>query len=425
MPAGNDHYSSSNISGQQVDSPGCKTFKQIGVASPRNARFLWGIMLLLTLYTVTGHAQNNKSGNTLQFKKHIICKEFVSEGVAVGDVNNDGKEDILAGNYWWEAPLWKQHLLHADTLNPVPGYRTTFLNYCMDVNNDGWNDLIRFDQPGGVCRWYQNPKNKGGIWQGHTILASAGMENPAFVDVDRNGRMDLICNDVNTRQVIWLQCPVAANDTIWQRHVISNDSMRATNRYTHGLGWGDVNKDGRNDVIIKSGWWESPADVTAANWTFHPADLGADCANMFAYDVDEEGDMDIISSSAHQYGIWWHEQIVTADGSINWITHEISKLFSQSHCLAFTDINGDGYPDLVTGKRYLAHQDGHDPGSYEPAVLYWFEYIPGKDPQWIPHPIDDNSGIGNSIVVKDINGDELPDIIVSNKKGVFFFEQVR
>ena len=115
----------------------------------------------------------------------------------------------------------------------------------------------------------------------------------------------------------------------------------------------------------------------------------------------------------------------TANGSSNWITHEISKLFSQSHSLAFTDMNGDGHPDLVTGKRYLAHQDGHDPGSYEPAVLYWFEHIPGKDPQWIPHQIDDNSGIGNSIIVKDINGDKLPDIIVSNKKGVFFFEQFK
>jgi len=202
MPAHNDHYSSSNISKQQVDSPECKPFKYIGVVSPNSSGFLFGIMLSLMLCTVTVHAQHNKSSDTLQFKKHTICSAFVSEGVAVGDINNDGKEDILAGNYWWEAPLWKQHLLHADTLDPVPGYRTTFLNFCMDVNNDGWNDLIQFDQPGGVCRWYQNPKNKEGIWQGHTILASAGMENPAFVDVDNNGRMDLICNDVNTRQVI-------------------------------------------------------------------------------------------------------------------------------------------------------------------------------------------------------------------------------
>ena len=201
--------------------------------------------------------------------------------------------------------------------------------------------------------------------------------------------------------------------------------IRLRNGVPHGLGWGDVNKDGRNDVIIRTGWWESPANVTDANWKFHAADFGEECANMYVYDVDEDGDEDIINSSAHKYGIWWHEQTKDANGNIVWVTHEISKLFSQSHCLAFEDMNGDGHPDLITGKRYLAHQDGGDPGSYEPAVLYWFEFIPGKNPQWIPHEIDNNSGIGNRFVVKDINADGLKDIIISNKKGVFFFEQVK
>lgn len=383
------------------------------------------MLLLLLLASLAVNAQTNKKRATVHFKKHVICSQFIAEGAAVGDVNNDGREDILAGNYWWEAPQWNRHLLHADTLDPVPGYSTSFINYCMDVNRDGWSDLIRFDQPGGICRWYENPKNKAGLWRGYTILTNAGIESPAFADVDRDGRMDLVCNDVIIKQVMWLQPPVIKNDTVWQRHIISNDSVRATDRYTHGLGWGDVNKDGRKDAIIKTGWWESPADVTAAGWAFHAADLGADCANMFAYDVDDDGDQDIISSSAHQYGIWWHEQITGTAGNNSWVTHEICKLFSQSHCLAMEDMNGDGYPDLVTGKRYLAHQDGRDPGSYEPSVLYWFEYVPGKHPEWIPHQIDDASGIGNSITVKDINGDRLPDIIVANKKGVFFFEQLK
>ncbi len=365
-----------------------------------------------------------KCQEKISFKKHVISNHFVSEGVAIGDVNHDGRTDILAGNYWYEAPDWKPHLLHADTLNPVPQYSTSFLNYAMDVNNDGWIDLIRFDQPGSVCMWYENPKNKNTLWKGRMILTSAGIESPAFVDVDKDGRNDIICNDTLKKQVIWLKSPVAKNDTTWQRFIISRDSMRATNRYTHGLGWGDINKDGKNDVIIKSGWWQSPADVKQEDWQFHSADLGEDCANMYVIDVDEDGDKDVISSSAHNYGVWWHEQEQDAQGNTIWQTHEISKLFSQSHALVLKDINGDAHPDLITGKRYRAHNDG-DPGAFDAAVLYWFEFIPGKNPQWIPHLIDDNSGIGLSFVVEDINNDKLPDIIISNKKGVFFFEQIR
>ena len=384
---------------------------------------------LIFLFTITCcmvcsvSAQQNKKARQIVFRKHMLSNIFVSEGVATGDVNRDGKMDILAGNYWFQAPDWKRNLIHIDTLNPVPGYSTSFLNYSMDVNNDGWIDLIRFDQPGGVCMWYENPQNKKQLWQAHLILKTAGNENPAFADVDRDGRMDIICNDIIAKEVIWLKSPDTKNDTLWLRYVISNDPVTGTDKYTHGLGWGDINKDGKNDVIIKSGWWQSPENVNNSNWQFHKADFGADCANMFMLDADKDGDGDVISSSAHDYGIWWYEQQQNDSGNPEWIKHTISKIFSESHALALEDINGDGYPDLVTGKRYYAHNGG-DPGGHEPAVLYWYEYIAGKIPQWIPHLIDTNSGIGLSIVVQDINNDKKKDIIISNKKGVFFFEQL-
>ena len=368
-------------------------------------------------------AQQNKKARQVVFRKHILSNIFVSEGVATGDVNRDGKMDILAGNYWFRAPGWKRNLIHTDTLNPVPGYSTSFLNYSMDVNNDGWIDLIRFDQPGGVCMWYENPQNKKQLWQAHLILKTAGNENPAFADVDRDGRMDIICNDIIAKEVIWLKSPATKNDTLWLRHIISNDPGLGTDKYTHGLGWGDINKDGKNDVIIKSGWWQSPENVNTSNWQFHKADFGADCANMFMLDADKDGDGDIISSSAHDYGIWWYEQQQNDTGNPEWIKHTISKIFSESHALALEDINGDGYPDLVTGKRYYAHNGG-DSGGHEPAVLYWYEFMPKKIPTWMPHLIDTNSGIGLSIVVQDINNDKKKDIIISNKKGVFFFEQL-
>ncbi|MBA7658609.1 hypothetical protein ES703_66568 [subsurface metagenome] len=178
-------------------------------------------------------------------------------------------------------------------------------------------------------------------------------------------------------------------------------------------------------MLIKEGWWEAPKDRTKTNWKFHPANLGPDCADMLVYDVDGDGDSDVITSSAHNYGIWWFEQLPAENGS--WFEqHLIFKEFSQPHAIRLVDIDGNGVMDLVTGKRYFAHQ-GKDPGGHEPAVLYWFELRrPRKGGvKFIPHKIDDNSGVGTQFEVTDFNGDGKPDIVTSNKKGVHLFLQTR
>jgi hypothetical protein len=293
----------------------------------------------------------------------------------------------------------------------------------MDVNQDGWIDMIRVGFPGAEARWYENPKNKPGHWASHLLYHSVGNESPMFVDVDGDGRPDLLCNDAVSKKVVWISAPENPGDTAWTAHTISSDTLIGTHMFTHGLGLGDINGDGRKDVIIKSGWWEAPEDRKQSDWKYHPADLGQDCSEMFVLDLDGDGDSDVVSASAHNYGMWWHEQVKQGD-SIAFITHEIFKEFSQSHGMALADINKDGHPDLVTGKRFWAH-NGNDPGEREPAVIYWFEYQPGKQPKWIPHLIDNNSGVGLHVPVEDMNNDNLPDIIISNKKGVFVFEQVK
>ncbi len=384
------------------------------------------LLVLCTLLVAAGLCGQMGSGRAeMRFIKHEVSATFVSEGAAIADVDNDGQKDILAGCYWYKAPNWTRYLIHADTLNPVPGYSTTFINFSLDVNNDGRVDLIRFDQPGGICMWYENPGNTPRLWKGRVLLALAGIENPAFADVDNDGRNDLVCNDAAAKKVIWLKAPLLKNDTTWRVTTISDNPQLATNRYTHGLGVGDINNDGLHDVVVKNGWWQAMANASQSNWQFTAGNLGADCANMHILDCNGDGLADVISSSAHNYGMWWFEQVKLADGTIQWKEHLISKLFSQSHSLILKDINNDGHADLVTGKRYLAHHDGHDAGSYEPSVLYWFEFVPGKQPKWIPHLIDDNSGVGNSFEVADVNSDGLEDIVVSNKKGVYYFEQLK
>lgn len=384
------------------------------------------LIVLLIAFVSVDIYQPKPKVKASNFRKHVITNDFISEGVAVGDVNKDGKIDIIAGAYWFEAPDWKAHeIFPGKTFDPASEYSNSFLNHSMDVNLDGWTDLIEIRFPGTPAVWYENPKNKEGHWKIHPIDDSVGVgnESPNFVDVDGDGRIDILCADTKTRQIVWLRAPASNSSLQWKRYPVSEKNAPATDQFSHGLGFGDVNIDGRKDIISKAGWWEAPEDPTQPNWTFHKADLGEDCSHMHVLDVNSDGLNDVISASAHKYGIWWHEQQIDEKGNKNWKRHLIHDKLSQTHASALEDINGDGYPDFVTGKRFFAHNDTDiDPGAHEPSRLLWLEFTPGAKPFWKVHEIDNDSGSGLNIVVQDMNQNGRLDIVISNKKGVFYFE---
>ena len=221
---------------------------------------------------------------------------------------------------------------------------------------------------------------------------------------------------------------------LWVMHPISEPStpgkeIPGTRKFSHGLGVGDLNGDGRKDVLCTGGWWEQPAKADGKTpWAFHPANLGEACADMYAYDVDGDGKADVLSTSAHKFGIWYHKQR-PADKFGNPAFEKVvlfPKLVSETHAAHLTDIDGDGRPDLVTGKRWWSHGKS-EPGSDGPAAIYWLKNTKGADgiATFTPMTIDEDSGIGTQFEVADINGDGLLDVVTSNKKGVRVIVQQR
>jgi hypothetical protein len=405
---------------------------------PMKTRFLLTSSLFLAALCVTGIPAADDDKPVITWKKTVVDKKFRSEGVAIADVNKDGKMDILIGDLWYEAPDWKTHEIRklGDYGDGLQTYSECMCCWADDLNGDGWPDQIVIGFPGKAAFWYQNPRGKEEHWKEHVIWPSACNETPQYVDLFGTGKKVLVMGwqppgKEDQGQMAWF-APGKDPTQLWEMHPISAPSepgkeVPGTQRYSHGLGVGDVNGDGRLDVICTGGWWEQPAKDDGKPWKFHPASLGEPCADMFAYDVDGDGKPDIISSSAHKFGIWWHQQRAGNGDNPGFLTHDLFKdLFSESHAMHCVDINGDGLKDLVTGKRWWSHGRS-EPGSDKPAVLYWFEAKRGADGMtgFIPHQIDDDSGIGTQFVVDDFNGDKLPDIVVANKKGVFVFEQVR
>jgi len=363
----------------------------------------------------------------VRFQKTVLDKTFRSEGVAVGDVNHDGKPDVLAGDVWYAAPDWKMSEIRTvGQYDGAKGYSQCFANFAQDINGDGWVDSIVIGMPGEPCRWYENPKNKPGRWKERIVVDSACNETPMMADLLGDGRAVLLFGVRPQGLMAWFSIPKDL-EGLWDMHAISGPNAPGTERYSHGLGAGDINGDGRNDVLFTNGWWEAPQDRTKTNWTFHPANLGPPCADMLVYDIDGDGNSDVITSSAHGYGIWWFQQ-VKSDKGVEWKQHDIApSLFSQSHAMILVDINGDGVKDFVVGKRFWAHGPTGDADPDKPAVIYWFELRrPQKGTaEFIPHLIDDDSGVGTQFEITDLNADKKLDIVTSNKKGVYVFLQVQ
>jgi len=393
------------------------------------------------------------------FTKIQLTDQFWAEGADFGDFNHDGIKDVASGPFWYEGPDFKvRHEYRplpttsftrtnaAGVAEKIPGfegalgvkntYSDNFFTFVYDFNHDGWDDIMVIGFPAKEAFWFENPKGKPGHWQRHLIYANVENESPAFTDLLGDGKPQLVCNSSN--YFGYAQADWSAPEKPWAFHRISPKGPWG--KFQHGLGVGDVNGDGRMDILEKDGWWEQPASLAGDPvWKFHPFKFSEEergCSQMYAYDVNGDGLNDVICClNPHGYGLAWFEQVRT-NGEITFHRHLIlnpdatpSKdgvVFTQPHAVALVDMDGDGLKDLVTGKRFWAHgKNGPDPDENSAAVLYWFKLVRTGNGQaeFVPHLIDDNSGVGTQVMTGLASNAKYPDIVVGNKKGVFVFER--
>jgi hypothetical protein len=373
------------------------------------------------------------------FRIHTV-DPGASETAAVADVNRDGRLDIISGEHWYEAlalhppnvPRWTKHRFRE--LGFSNQYIDNFSDLPVDVDGDGYPDVVSVSWFAKKVAWWRNAGKSGGPWREAPIHTGFNVEFAILADIDNDGKANEVVAQENGTGQAWYE----VRNKAWVAHVVSDRT------YGHGIGAGDVNGDKRTDILTPRGWLEAPADPRTAPWTFHPdweavntpatpsaapvkpgaparvSELGF----MHVLDVNGDGRNDVVTAAGHDYGVYWFEQ----GSNGQWTRRILDAAWSQGHASTLADLNGDGRPDLVTGKRFMAH-NGSDPGEKEPLGVYWYERLPASPAgtvEWVRHIVDfgGRTGGGMQLPVADIDADGDLDLVCPGKSGLFLVENL-
>ena len=407
--------------------------KQNGtIITCRRFVFALGVMAIWLCPSITSALADDTSAQAatkdkVPFKMHHVGT-YRGEVCEVADFNNDKKLDIVAGDFIYLAPDFKPVKIRSittDINDQGKGYDWDFMNAPLDVDGDGLLDVVSCSWFGMQVEWYRNNWNLektpigGELWSVTMVHKNGNYECGELWDLDGDGKHEEIVPAILATE--WYEVatgPEGKRGLV--RHVVDGDEKK----HTYGIGVGDVNGDGRPDILRPSGWYEAPPDVRTGKWTEHPLAVGGveegksdHTPQILVYDVNDDGLNDIVTSVAHNYGIFWYEQ-GKGTPEPTWTRHVIDKSWSQAHSLVLADIDQDGDLDLVTGKRFMAHNGG-DPGANEPVGVYWYELERGAVPKWIKHTLTYDQGVGSGLNLRvvDLDADGDLDIVVTGKWG--------
>lgn len=412
--------------------------------------FRQSLLFLATAAAVGALAGNDASRFTspcsaaepLSFRAHVINAESEFCSTAAIDVNGDSQLDIVSGGWWYEAPTWRRHRLR--DVERIGNRFDDYSNLPMDVNGDGHIDLISANYRSRSIYWVRNPGPRGGMWKRIEIDRPGPSETGRLVDLNSDGQLDILPNGTTFAAWYSLVRPSKEGEEVrWEKHELPQELAG------HGIGHGDINGDGRIDLVGPKGWAEAPADPTRDRWQWHgDFQLARDCSvPILCHDVDGDGDTDLVWGRGHNVGLYWTEQrspaqqpegwasqqespvaaetIAALLGQTGWVTHAIDTSWSCAHAPMLADLDGDSVLELVAGKRFQGHE-GKDPGENDPLGVFSYQFNP-ESRTWQQRVVSLHPKCGMDLDPKcvDIDSDGDIDILAPSRSGLTLLENLR
>ncbi|MCX5772576.1 MAG: VCBS repeat-containing protein [Candidatus Hydrogenedentes bacterium] len=373
--------------------------------------------------------------------KHTYWFGPFAECSSVLDINGDGKPDVAAGRNYYLAPHWAKYSDYRDGAEVNGPDVDDNYEGTMDVNNDGRPDVL---SSGWMRRqgiwWYENPGEVGVKWNSHALHPADGLEGMVIGNLAGHDGKDVLVNYFAKkpgRGLIWFE---HLDQAPWfKEHALGPENVGVS----HGSGIGDINGDGRDDVVTTSGWFESPPRPTEEPWTWHHdyqfTPYGSDKPGgaglpILVTDVNGDGLNDIIIGSDHGYGLAWYEQKMDG-GRRTFIRHWIETDYPTFHTMILADLDGDGRPELITGKQLFAHNGG-DVGGFEPVFVFYYKFQKGRFERHIlsysylqPYFTSERNGpppnfvvgVGMRLQAADMDSDGRLDVVVACRTGLYIF----
>ena len=392
------------------------------------------ILICLTVALALGDEPSSSSG----WRKHTINDRSPFEAAGVADFNSDGLLDVFSGDSWYAAPGWTRHKVREVPAGTNPHYHEDFADLPLDVNGDGKADIVTCAYFSKRIAWVEQPADPTQPWKEHTIDLPGPMETGQLVDLTGDKTPEFLPNIGS--HVAWYELVSKQPQVTWKKHDLGRAGAG------HGVGIGDVNRDGKMDIITPKGWYEQPATKPSEEWVFHPEfELGAASVLILGRDFDGDGDTDIVWGLGHDYGLFWLRQSAGENGERVWTKDRIDTTFSQVHTLHLADLDGDGQSEIITGKRIYAHEG--ERGATAAPCIYSYQFnrqkkawvkqviyegqpaanAPAKaDERWALQDFARGSaGTGLQIDARDMDADGDIDLICPGKSGLYWFENLR